>query len=230
MEYKVYCLTFPDGKKYVGMTKQDIRRRWRKGKGYEGQPVYDAIMACGWENIKHEILFTCETKEEAEAKEIELISTLNARKNGYNVEIGGDYSPLAEETKEKLRQGRKEYYKTHEHWHAGGHWSEEVKAKISKAHTGKKMSEEQRQKRIGMFAGKKNPMYGVKMTKEHKAKLQAACVKATSKPCKCVETGIIYDSAVDAQRKTGICAGTIRNVCKKHPKYKRAGGYHWEYV
>lgn len=230
MEYKVYCLTFPDGKKYVGMTKQDIRRRWRKGKGYEGQPVYDAIMACGWENIKHEILFTCETKEEAEAKEIELISTLNARENGYNIAYGGDSSPMAEETKEKLRQGRKKYYKTHEHWHAGGHWSEEVKAKISKSHTGKHLSESHKEKLSKRFSGEKNNMYGVKMTKEHKAKLQAACVKATSKPCKCVETGIIYDSAVDAQRKTGICAGTIRNVCKKHPKYKRAGGYHWEYV
>ena len=230
MEYKVYCLTFPDGKKYVGMTKQDIRRRWRKGKGYEGQPVYDAIMAWGWENIKHEILFTCETKEEAEAKEIELISTLNTRENGYNVAYGGDSSPLAEETKEKLRQGRKEYYKTHEHWNTGRHWSEEVKAKLSKAHIGKKMSEEQRQKLKGRLAGENNPMYGVKMTKEHKEKLQAACVKAVSKPCRCVETGIVYDSAADAQRKTGINSRNIQYVCRKYGYYKTAGGSHWEYV
>ena len=230
MTYKVYCLTFQDGKKYVGMTKQDIRRRWRKGKGYEGQPVYDAILAFGWENIKREILYTYETREDAEAKEIELIKEYNSIKDGYNVEIGGSFSPLAEETKRKISKTRKEYYKTHTHWNAGNRWSDEVKAKISKAHTGKKLSEEQRQKMIGRFAGEKNPMYGVKMTKEHKEKLQAACVKATSKPCRCVETQIQYDSPADACRKTGICESTIRNVCKKIGHYKTAGGYHWEYI
>lgn len=82
---------------------------------------------------------------------------------------------------------------------------------------------------IGRFSGKNNPMYGVKMTKEHQKKLQAACVKAHQKPVKCIETGIIYRSAEEAKRKTGICAGTIGRCCRKTGFYKTAGGFHWEF-
>lgn len=42
-DYTVYMHVFPNGKKYVGITSQDVSRRWRDGKGYEGQVVYGAI-------------------------------------------------------------------------------------------------------------------------------------------------------------------------------------------
>ena len=42
----------------------------------------------------------------------------------------------------------------------------------------------------------------------------------------CVETGIIYESASEASRQTGIWSVNIRRVCKG--KVKSAGGYHWE--
>ena len=230
--YKVYCHTFPNGKKYIGITCQELNRRWRDGKGYEGQPVYNAILKYGWVNIKHEVLFDNLTKEEAEQKEIELIKALetDSHKNGYNVEEGGSASVLSEETKEKLRENKKAYFKTHEHWNQGKHWSDEVKKKIAQAHKGKKMGEEQRKKRSEMFSGKNNPMYGTKMSKEHKKKLQEACVKAKSKPCMCVETQVIYASFIDAERKTGINARTISYVCNGNKRYKTAGGFHWVFV
>ena len=35
--WKLYCHTFPNGKKYIGITKQDPARRWGKdGNGYKG--------------------------------------------------------------------------------------------------------------------------------------------------------------------------------------------------
>ena len=146
MAYKVYCHIFPNGKRYIGITCQELKRRWREGRGYEGQPVYDAILKYGWKNIRHELLFDGLTKEEAEQKEIELIEVLetDSHKHGYNVEKGGRTSVISEETKEKLRINRKEYYKTHSHWNSGRHWSEETKKKISESHKGKKMSEEQK--------------------------------------------------------------------------------------
>lgn len=232
MAYKVYCHIFPNGKRYIGITCQELKRRWREGRGYEGQPVYDAILKYGWKNIRHEVLFDGLTKEEAELKEIELIEALetDSHKRGYNVEKGGSASVISEETKEKLRINRKEYYKTHTHWNSGRHWSEETRRKISESHKGKKMSEEQKELRRKLSSGENNPMYGVRMTKEHKEKIQAACVKATSKACICIETNTYYSSAMDAQRKTGIHAGTIRCVCKKVPRYQTAGGYHWKYA
>lgn len=53
----------------------------------------------------------------------------------------------------------------------------------------------------------------------------------TKKTCKhvhCIETGLIYESTVEAQKHTGINRVYITNVCNK--KHKTAGGYHWEYI
>lgn len=65
-----------------------------------------AILKHGWENFTHEILFENLSKEEADAKEKELIElhdSCNPQK-GYNTRIGGSNGPLSEETKEKLRK------------------------------------------------------------------------------------------------------------------------------
>lgn len=231
MAYTVYCHTFPNGKRYIGITNQEPKRRWRDGKGYEGQAVYNAILKYGWKNIKHDILFTGLTKDEAEQKEIELIKALetNSRKHGYNVENGGNCSRVSESTKEKLRKSKQEYYKTHKHWNTGKHLSDETRAKIARAHKGLKMSEEQKAKQRIRFSGSNNPMYKVKMSEDHKAKIQKACVEATSKRCICVETKTVYSSMAEASRKTGINSRTIGYVCNKDPRYKTAGGYHWKY-
>jgi group I intron endonuclease len=231
MAYIVYCHTFPNGKKYIGITQQEPQRRWRDGKGYEGQAVYNAILKYGWKNIKHDILFKGLTKSEAEQKEIELIRALetDSHKHGYNVESGGNASRLSEVTKEKLSKSKREYYKTHKHWNAGKQRSAETRSKISEARKGFKMNDEQKTKLSKRFSGKNNNMYGVKMTEDHKARLQKACVEATSKRCICVETKTIYSSMAEASRQTGINSRTISYVCNKDPRYKTAGGYHWKY-
>lgn len=230
--YKVYMHTFPNGKRYIGITCQNLERRWRGGKGYEGQVVYDAILKYGWDNIRHEKLFDNLTKEQAELKEVELIAALKttSHKCGYNVDLGGSCSKMTDATRKKLSAIKKGQMAGTKHWHFGGHWGADVRKKISDAHKGMRYSKETIEKKRKLFSGKNNPMYGTKMTAEHKKKLQAACVKATSKPVICVETNIVYASAADASRKTGIHAHTIGNVCNKHPKYKKAGGYHWTYA
>ena len=49
-----------------------------------------------------------------------------------------------------------------------------------------------------------------------------------NKPVKCIETGIIYKSSGEAERKTGTSARTIRNVCAG--KGYTAGKLHWEFA
>ena len=49
-----------------------------------------------------------------------------------------------------------------------------------------------------------------------------------SKPVRCIETGIIYPSCIEAERQTGIHNANISHCC--NGKLKRAGGYHWEFV
>lgn len=88
--YSVYCHIFPNGKKYIGISK-DPKKRW----GYNGEhyntqkKVARAIKKYGWENVKHIILADGLTKEEAEAEEIRLIAENDSINNGYNISIGG---------------------------------------------------------------------------------------------------------------------------------------------
>ena len=129
--YKVYCLTNKiNGKQYIGITKQDAHKRWRKGAGYKKPTrIGSAIAKYGWDNFEHEILFENITKEEASQKEIELIEKLNTINNGYNVQSGGFNSNngvVSEETRKKSSIA-----------HKGQHNSPKTefkKGEISKAH------------------------------------------------------------------------------------------------
>ena len=52
--------------------------------------------------------------------------------------------------------------------------------------------------------------------------------KKTSKPIRCLETGIIYSSTREIERLMGISHGNISCCC--NGKQHTAGGYHWEFV
>lgn len=67
-------------------------------------------------------------------------------------------------------------------------------------------------------------MKGKKYSEEHKRKIG----KAHSKKVLCVETGEVFESTRDAQRKTGIHQSSISYAC--NGKYKTTGGYHWKFV
>lgn len=95
-KYYVYRHTCPNGKVYIGITGRNPSVRWANGKGYSNSYFYNAISKYGWQNIKHEILFDSLTKEEAEAKEIELIAEhkSNHKEYGYNIAVGGEARAL----------------------------------------------------------------------------------------------------------------------------------------
>lgn len=92
--YTVYKHTAPSGKVYIGITSQKPKERWQGGKNYKNKYFQSAIKKYGWENIKHEILYSGLTKEEAEQKERELIAFYKStdRQFGYNILSGGNVS------------------------------------------------------------------------------------------------------------------------------------------
>lgn len=88
--YIVYEHVFPNGKRYIGMTSQTTKARWKNGLGYETQSkIFDAIQKFGWDNIEHNILFKGISEEEAEKIEREYILKFNTIENGYNTWVGG---------------------------------------------------------------------------------------------------------------------------------------------
>ena len=88
--YTVYAHKFPNGKYYIGLTRQKPYRRWNNGLGYKFQPVYDAIKKYGWDNIEHIIVKENLSQEEGMKLEQELIKKYDSINNGYNIGKGGD--------------------------------------------------------------------------------------------------------------------------------------------
>ena len=85
-QYCVYELTFPDGKKYYGMT-VNTQMRWSNGMGYRNQVVGKAIEEFGWENVNKRIIAENLTKQNAELIERTLIKGTGSDIPGigYNV-------------------------------------------------------------------------------------------------------------------------------------------------
>lgn len=92
--YKLYVHIVPNGKKYYGITKCSVKRRWRGGEGYKTQLFYRAIEKYGWDNIEHIVLYNDLSEEEAlelEQRFIQWYSTNNPN-YGYNITAGGEGS------------------------------------------------------------------------------------------------------------------------------------------
>lgn len=190
--YKLYVHISPNNKRYYGITKQLVKKRWASGYGYNNQHFYNAINKYGWHNFEHIVLFDNLTKEEAELLEqmyIALYNTTNP-KYGYNITHGGDgWNGIhhTEETKTKISESHKKIWTDPEYRakhsgvnnpNYGKHLSEEHKRKISKANQGqnnafygKHHTEESKQKQSEAKKGVKNPMYGKHFTEESKKKL-----------------------------------------------------------
>lgn len=82
----VYKHTFPNGKIYIGIA-DNCETRWNNGNGYsDNKEMYADIKKYGWDNIKHEIISRCQSREKAEELEKLLILAYQSEvpEIGYN--------------------------------------------------------------------------------------------------------------------------------------------------
>lgn len=92
MSYTIYCHThLATGKKYIGMTSQNVERRWQKGAGYYRTCFGEAVKQYGWDAFSHEIILTGLTESEAVQAEKDYIAKFksNDPKYGFNLSAGG---------------------------------------------------------------------------------------------------------------------------------------------
>lgn len=200
--YSVYVLSFPNNKYYVGMTQQLPKRRWRAGAGYStSQPVKQAIYEFGWENIKHTILQQNLSKQQAEYYEQHYIAQYksNIEQFGFNLTSGGITGTIRNtSSRNKLSQHRK-----------GIKFSNQHKHNLSKS-------------LHNYFTNINN------IEKIEKMKYTNVINSPKRKTVKCIETGITYPSARNADKLTGIDYRRILEVC--HKQKRMAGGFHWEFI
>jgi group I intron endonuclease len=230
---KVYCYTSPSNKKYIGITKNDLKERaGKEGKGYKScTAFYKAIQKYGFDSFAVIILEDGLSYEEAYEKEkfyIKLFDTTNPEK-GYNISLGGDAPFLGrhhtEETKKKLSEaisGEKGYY-------YGKHLAEETKEKIRQTFkekninvgmnnpmAGKHHTEETKEKIRQTFkerkvsVGKNNPNYG-----------KTGVKNSLSIPIYCIKNGekIFYDGVKEASRITKIPSSNISRSLTSYGKF-----------
>lgn len=173
-KFTVYMHTSPNGKKYIGITCQDVDKRWgSNGTGYRRCTYFgNAIKKYGWDNIQHDVLSEGLTEAEAKQCEKDLIVEYKTRDPsfGYNMTDGGDGlcgCIRSEATRAKIRVanlGRKESEATRAAKRAallgnknglGYRFTEISRAKCSAAKLGHEVSEETRAKLSAALLGRK---------------------------------------------------------------------------
>lgn len=231
-KYCVYMHTNPNDKRYIGITCQDVMRRWNNGHGYRHNPYFlKAIKKYGWESIKHEVLFTGLTKEQACEKEIELITLYNTTDEnyGYNLSTGGERSNRGHKHSEESKRLMSELKKGENATWYGKKLSDGHRANMSKAHKGKPMWNEEQRKRISeRQMGEKNHNYGKKASEGTKLKMRKShfvkYVIQMTLDGKFVQS---FLSTKEAAQALGCHKETIGAACRG--KRKSAMGYLWKY-
>ncbi len=178
----IYRVLFPNGKSYIGQTIYDLEKRKKEHKKDYNRlnfTFYYAIRKYGWEDLKWEILDVAETEEELNFKEqfwIKYYNTYLGNKNcnGYNLTMGGHgirgYKPSIE-TRNKMSKALKGKNAGENHYNYGKHLSEEHKKNLSISQTGKKLSEETKNKIRIKNSGINHPWYNKNHTEETKNKI-----------------------------------------------------------
>lgn len=139
-----------NGKVYIGITGNDPHKRWNAGLGYISNKRFSAdIRKHGWDQFDHYILISGISMEAAQKKEADLIRYYNSTDSrcGYNCSTGG-------------RGGR-----------SGVSPSPELIEKLRRINTGKRVSEETKEKiRIARAKQQSSGMKGrhhTELTRKH---------------------------------------------------------------
>jgi group I intron endonuclease len=212
--------TSPSNKKYIGITSQNPKRRWRKnGEGYKEHVYFwRAIQKYGWDNFNHDILYDNLTKEEAEQKEVELIAYYNSNNInfGYNMSIGGESGSKGYRYTEEQRMRMSESHKGERNGMYGKHHTAESIEMGRAKHLRENLSLDTVHKMSAAKKGKKRSNESIKKQ-----------IETISHKVICLETSAVYNGTKEAGRLNNIDHSAIAKVCRG--ERKTAGGYHWQY-
>ena len=214
--YIVYKHISPNGKEYVGMTR-NIKKRWEgNGCSYTKNSEFrNDIMKYGWDNFQHIIVKDNLSVDEASKLEDELIVDAKNRGVAYNISrggIGGSHPawnkgiPLSVEQKAKLSTANK-----------GKKLSDETKRKIGAASRGRIVTEETKRK-IGIKNSRKHSREQVKKwMQSNKWRFRKVEIRKDEVVVGVYES--IHEAARSIGKSRGFIDGIIRRPSGKHQGY-----------
>nr|DAG33021.1 MAG TPA: intron associated endonuclease [Caudoviricetes sp.] len=209
MKHVIYKITNTlNNKIYIGAhSTEDINDSYMGS----GIAIKKAQKKYGIEHFTKEILHVFDTREEMYEKEREIVDLefIN-RPDTYNAGIGGKGAPMAligwsDEQRKLISENTSKAMQT-----------PEMRERMSKAHTGKKQSEESNRKRSetikAMYKGSAFDRTGSKLTDAHKAKISRSVSI----------DGVVYASGSDAAKALGLSRSGLdyRLKSDKFPEWK----------
>lgn len=202
--WSVYIHTTPDGKVYVGATSKPPRVRWNYGYGYRCSPFFKVIREVGWNNIKHEVVATGLSENDAYTLERELIQKYDSTnpEKGHNRATGGRGS-----------------------W--GVEISDETRNRLISSHIGKRNphTKEWNKKISESIRGMTRPHEGIPRSKESKSKMTGK--KAVLQFSLDGEVIARFDTITEAALAISLSNSTIGKCC--NGTRATAGGYLWKF-
>lgn len=197
MKFCLYIITFPNNKKYIGITtnfstrKTDHKSR-AKQKRCQHLKLYRAINKYGFDNLKWNSETSYPTWEELNKAEIDMISKLktNSKKFGYNSTSGG---------------------------HLGFSPSQETRDKISRAHKNKPKPPGFKEHLSKIRIGSNNPMFGRSASKKQKE-----AVSKASKGEKNKNSKLTNKQADEIRNEYNSGNYLIQDLAKKYNVNRRA--------
>lgn len=86
IEWKVYKLTSPNGRVYIGCTEMPVEKRWKNGYNYKhNKELFNDIIQHGWNSFTKEVLCVFKNEKDARSHEHEMIQKFQ---DGYNIYRG----------------------------------------------------------------------------------------------------------------------------------------------
>lgn len=206
-----------NGKVYIGQTSLEPKKRWLNGRGYTRcTKFYSAIQKYGWNNFEHIILKKDLSLQEANYWEEYYIKLYNSTDSqyGYNIRAGGNNFSFNQSTKQKMSRNHADVSGKNNPMY-GKHHSEETIEKMRIAATGRKWTQETKDKMSKSTAGKNN----------HNAQ-----------KVYCIELDMVFDTVTEAAKYVGLRGpSTISTFLNggqksagKHPVTKEP--LHWKYI
>lgn len=106
MNYQIYLIIGPTGKKYVGYTSKGCRNRWNcHNNSHRKSPLYSALKKYGRSSFKLKLLKKVYSLKESYFWECFYIKKLNTLyPKGYNLTKGGEGLKATEEVKARIRK------------------------------------------------------------------------------------------------------------------------------